>query len=215
MCALSLAIPAQQRQPQATPPSQAQRRDEPGTKFEKLLLRKGIVVIKEFYDIGSLKSAYGPNLKIVAAALSTPGDQIKLYALRFEITSSREYSSEQTGIIDFDELVSLQSALDQMIRMGSEMKISILPPALPRGSSLDTPFPEVGSTTPGRHIEVVFVTRGSVRAGFFESKSTLVGFVAANDYSSDGSVYLSFQQLDDLKALLEKARQKLAELGAK
>jgi hypothetical protein len=197
-----------------TPRSQAKpEKEEPGTKFEKLLLRKGTVLVKRFYDIGSIQGMYNGRMKLVAATVSASSDAGKVYALRFDKPTSGEYRNDQSGVIDFDEMVSLEAALEQMISLSGEIKTQVKGqlPLLP--SITDTP--QTSKPEPaGDHLEVVFSTRGGVHAGFFQSGTELVGFIAVNEYSPDATVYLPIDQLGYLKSLISKAKEKLTALGA-
>lgn len=194
-----------------TPRSQPKpEKEEPGTKFEKLLLRKGIVLVKQFYDIGSIQGMYNSRMKLVAATVMASSEIGKVYALRFDKPASGEYKNDQSGVIDFDEMVSLEAALERMISLSSEIKDQVKgqPPTMPSMSETMQAEPA------GNHLEVVFSTRGGVHAGFFQSGTQLVGFIAVNEYSSDSTVYLPIDQLGFLKSLISKAKEKLVSLGA-
>ena len=167
-------------------------KNEPATKFEKFVSRKGSVIIKDFYEIGTLEGDYLTRATLTAIVVSEPGKTDKVYALKFERPATSEYGIDQTGVIDFDELVSLQDALDYMAKTAAQLKTESRP-----------------------YTEVVFQTRGGLQAGFYQKVNEQKGFVQLNNYGKDNLVAFPVEKISAFRDLVSEARSKLASQGAK
>jgi hypothetical protein len=55
-----------------------QQRDEPATKFERFLLTKSAVRVREFYDFGALSGTLGRAKLVVARANARRGIAVSL-----------------------------------------------------------------------------------------------------------------------------------------
>lgn len=102
--------------PPATP-----RPDEPATKFERFLLQKGAVRVREFHPIGSMQSSSG-NAEFHVARAFTPGQADHVIALRVSLKEGGRVPRDRIGLLDFEEAGSLVSALPQMERLYSQFR---------------------------------------------------------------------------------------------
>lgn len=87
---------------------------EPSTKFEKFLLKKGSILVLEFYNIGNLPSATytDESVEFEVARAYTPGKNDFRVALRVTLHEHGGISS--SGLMDSDEVESLSRALPDM-----------------------------------------------------------------------------------------------------
>lgn len=103
----------------AQPPVTA--RDEPATKFERFMLSKGTVRVREYYEIGTLRGSLGSATFQVARAY-TPGQRDYLLALQIQVTEAGRLNRDRTGVLDADEVASLAAAIPQMTRMAETLR---------------------------------------------------------------------------------------------
>lgn len=118
---LVLSLSAVLSVPQAVAQPPAQARDEPATKFERFMLSKGTVRVREYYEIGTLRGSLGSAAFQVARAY-TPGQRDYLLALQIQVTESGRLNRERTGVLDADEVASLAAAIPQMTRMAETLR---------------------------------------------------------------------------------------------
>jgi len=159
--------------------------EAPATKFEAFSARKGTLLIKEFYDIGTLEGNYGTRAYVKAVVLYAP-DESKIAAVRFERPTTSKYGSDQVGVIDSEELTSMIDALGYMIKLAASMQ----------GKKVE-------------YTEVVFTTRGGVSVGFYQNGTEQNAHFRVNSYSSDAYVFGPMNLLSTLKNLLEQSVNKL------
>ena len=107
-------------QPQA--PAPQGQRDEPATKFDKFILSKGVVRVREFYDIGPLPGQGGSWAQLGVARAYTPGQTDYVLALRIEVGEGGRPNRSRIGVMDADEVASLAVALPQMRTMIETLK---------------------------------------------------------------------------------------------
>jgi hypothetical protein len=150
------------------------------------------VIVKDFYEIGTLEGEYYARAKLTAVVVSQPATPDKVFALKFERPATGQYEIDQTGVIDFDELVSLQDALDYMAKTANQLKSESRP-----------------------YTEVVFQTRGGLQAGFWQKVNEQKAFVQLNNYGKDNLVAFPVEKLSAFRELVTQARSKLASQGAK
>jgi hypothetical protein len=184
-------------QPQA--PAPQEQRDEPATKFERFILAKGMMRVRELYEIGTVAGRSGGSAKFWVARAYTPGRTDHVLALSIEVTEAGRLNRQRTGAMDADEVASLAAALPQMVRMVETLK-----------QKQQTPNTEVD------------FRGGSLRVGFFvPDKSPLSnlppGTVPDGALISAGEVapvqaFFDVKQLDQIAALVSKAATKIKEL---
>src|SRR4051812_36045462 len=87
--------------------------DEAGTKINRFLANKGVIIIKEMREIGSVKCEYGAKLQagtmILATAKSSTRVSQKSYGIKLESTNSQE--RESSALLDFDESEEFTNAI--------------------------------------------------------------------------------------------------------
>lgn len=181
---LSLLPPALSAQPQA--PASQESRDEPATKFDKFILSKGVVRVREFYEIGTM--AVDGIAKFEVARAYTPGRTDYALALRIDVQESGRPNRQRIGVMDADEVASLAAALPQMTKMIETLK---------QGQQ-------------AQNTEVDY-RGGSLRVGFFVTGARTRGFIQVGDVSP---VYAFFdvKELNQISKLVDQAAAKIKEL---
>lgn len=160
------------------------------TDYEAFAARKGVLLTKDFYQIGSMSGSYSASVKVVALASSTP-EGIRVYAVRLEMPPRGKNDETQIGVLDFDELESMVQSLDYMIALSGQMQNEAY-----------------------EYREVDFTTRAGVKVGFYQSGKAQSGYLYVNGYASNGHMFLAIPQLEELRILLQRAVEKLRSLGA-
>jgi hypothetical protein len=137
-------------------------RDEPATKFEKFSLAKGVIRVREFYEVGTIPGRYG-SAKFDVARSYTPGQRDFIYALRVEVKESGRLERERIGVLDAEEVASLAAALPQMAKMSDSLrgtKPAATTEAEFKGGSLKLGF--FVSARGGGSPDGVFITAGEI-----------------------------------------------------
>jgi hypothetical protein len=174
---------------------------EPATRIERFLSRKNVLVIKEARFIGAVPGLQGAEVRIEAMSLGTPGERERVYGVRLLRPATRKDAAEESGIIDFDELASLQEALEFMLRKASEAKA---PERSPEATT---------ATGPG--VEFAISTRGGVRASLVQTGRQFTGQLQVSRSSEDAGISFGIGALGRLRGLIAEARTLLAEMGAR
>lgn len=160
------------------------------TEYEAFAARKGILLIRDFYDIGSLSGSYAGKVRIVALVLSVPGGD-ETYAIRLEMPPVDKYNKTQIGVLDFDELESMVQSLDYMITLSERMR-----------------------NENHEYREVDFITKAGIKIGFYQADQKQGSYLYVNNYASNGHIFFPVSKLPELRALLQQALEKLKALGA-
>lgn len=168
-----------------TPGSAMGQPGEAATKYERFVLKKGTIVVREFYRLDSLGDGSRGGDWTVLRAYS-PGDQSAALALRIEAAEYGSSRTRRTGLLDADEVMSLRAALPRMHQMLQ---------ALPK----DAPYTEVE------------YRGGSVRVGWFGPERPSF-FVQLGHYSDD-VLFVQPDRFDQLNELVQKAATKIDELS--
>ncbi len=78
------------------------RLDEGGTKINRFLANKGVIIIKETREIGTIKCEYGAKLKaatmILATAKSSKKVSQKSFGIRLDSSDSKEREDSAPGL---------------------------------------------------------------------------------------------------------------------
>lgn len=168
----------------------ASTREEPPTDAAKFLAKRGHVVMKQFHEIGKFKCDYGTKLTfstlIFAIAQGTKGD--RTFGLKIE--HETKDGLEESCLIDFDELKELLLAIKHLFELA--------PRTLEELSD---------------YSEFEYVTRDALKVGFYQEPNGRQQ--AFFDVSPGGSMmFLSFDQLREVFALIKQGREYLIEKGA-
>lgn len=102
-----------------TPPSAS---DQPATKFERVLLSKGTMRVKEYYVLGAIAGRFGSRAQFEVARTFVPGTQDAVMALRVDVKEAGRLERSHIGALDRDEVSSLATAIPQMAKIAGSMK---------------------------------------------------------------------------------------------
>lgn len=93
----------------------ANQEQSPKTKIEKFSAKTGIVIIKRFEKIGSIRGDYGGSITVEAKEFINTLSNKKEYGITIEVKSSRD--RENTSYINYDEIKSLIKGIDYISKI--------------------------------------------------------------------------------------------------
>lgn len=195
-------------------------REEPATYLEKMLVRKDVLVIKEFFNIGIVPGQQGTEIRIEALSLAVAGETQKRYGLSFIRPAGRNVGSDRQGgrdyfcFVDFDELPAIQNALDYIIKTVNNNQASLDTESSVRSSTKPIE-PATNEDATGPFLEFSILTRSGMKIGMIQIGRQNTGFVQMNYQASDTSIVFGIGALSRLKNLIGQARTKLMTLGAR
>jgi hypothetical protein len=162
------------------------------TKFSTALSRRGAVVARESYEMGWLRGAAKVKLSAEVVAV---GSEPPVYAIVLDSLET-DQSPAQAGIIDFDELPVLIGALDGIAKATANLKSDSRP-----------------------LFELTYETRAGAMFGLSQAR-VMSGqeqqfVLRVNDRVGATVYHFPIDQMDVMRSLVTKAREKLILLGAK
>jgi hypothetical protein len=196
LTALVLAVVSLTAPPAVTAQAAQPAKDEPATKFERVLLTKGSLAIREYFGLGSVAGRYGGSAAFEVARTYSPGSTSYVMALRIQVKEGGRIERERIGALDREEVASLANAIPQMSKMADSLK------------QAQGPDQGDGST------EVVF-SGGSLRFTAFVGR--LKGDGLAIEAGTIGStrVFLELSDLARVGTLISQAVTKMQTLDQK
>lgn len=207
-----------ERAKRAADPSPNAVTGEPATKLEKFMARRNVLVVKEAHSIGTVPGQQGNEVKVEAVVVSAVGEVTKIYGLsliRFANRASgseRQNAKEAISFVDFDEIASLQNALEYVSKIAgeasAETNVGARPPA-PNDSRVDE------NTLANASTEFSLLTRGGLKAGMLQLGRQQTGFIQFNASAQDAAVFFGIGALGRFRNLVSQARTKLVSLGAR
>ncbi len=197
----------------------AASREEPATNLEKMLVRRDVLLIKEFFNIGIVPGQQGTEIRIEALAVGVANEPTRRFGLSFIRPAGRGVGADKSGnrdylcLVDFDELLALQNALDTIVKtVNSRQAADAESPSRP-STKPDESATSDDSTGPFQEFSIL--TRSGMKIGMIQIGRQHTGFVQMNYQASDSGILFGIGALSRLRNLLAQARVKLAGLGAK
>jgi hypothetical protein len=164
----------------ATFAQQPKIKDQETSNAEKFSERSGLLIQKEFINIGDIKKC---ELKVIHYTDLVSNQ--KTSALKFEYEYKSSYSSDtKAAVLDADEI----DGLIKSIKMIQEKT-----------------FP----STPANYMEVSFRSRSGFEAGCYSRKDSWAAYVKLEKFDSNSFVFIDKEDFIKLLMLLEQAKGKL------
>jgi hypothetical protein len=193
-------------------------KEEPATRLEKFMARKNVLIIKEAYSVGTVPGQQGYEVKVEAVVLAAAGEVSKVYGLsliRFAGRTGiadRANAREAIVFVDFDEIASLQSALEYLAKVANDTSAD--------GSAASRPPASNEARTDENSItnsstEFSLLTRGGLKTGMLQLGRQQTGFIQLDTASQDAPVFFGIGALSRFRNLVSQARTKLVALGAR
>jgi hypothetical protein len=164
--------------------------DSPGTKAGKFLARRGVLLLKEFREIGKMVDNYGAKMImktfIVSIAKSSTTKPDITYSVCLEQANDRQ---EASALMDYEEVEELDKALQYIGKLAVRL-----------------------SNEKRDYTEVICRTKDSVQFGFYQQKNgSQQAFINLNSRSH---FFVPIPAFEDFRELLGQASAHLASRGA-
>ena len=168
----------------------------PQTKLEELLESKGSIIVKDFYNLGSLDKkmlfARETQLEIEALVVTAYAGASKTYGIRVTCKPSASYDIERTSYLDFDECLALSAALSDLVDLAPKLGVE-----------------------QREYTEAIWTSRGGLVVGFFQQGQKQQGFWKVGGPIGGKSVFMDMKNFAILRDIANKGIEKLRALGAK
>jgi hypothetical protein len=159
----------------------APQEKQPNTAIETFMGRRGVLLIKEFYDLGRMSGTGGIRVQALIIREQS-GAARKTKGLRIEVTEAGRLERTNVSFVDLEELQGLSDGLAYMADLAKKW------------------VPTAGDP----YTEVEYISKGEFRIGFYKDKS---GFRAFCQSGVIGSVQASvdISGLLGMKTLVDQA----------
>jgi hypothetical protein len=162
----------------------------PATEAARFLAKRGLVVMKQFHEIGTFKCEYGTKLTFstLVFAIAQGGKGERTFGLRIEHENAD--GREESCLVDFDELKELLLAIKHLLGLAKQT-----------------------ATERSDYTEFEYRTKDYLKVGFFQD--TNGSQQAFFDVAPGGSMmFLGFDGLRTVFELIKSGREYLIEKGA-
>lgn len=164
--------------------------DEPQTEAARFLARRGVLMMKEFREIGTIRCEYGKKITIktlvITSAVMTKGNVS--HSIAFDLVNEDGIEVDN-AYLDFDETEEFISAFDFIATRAKQMSNEVRD-----------------------YTEVVYISKDGITFGYYQHEGHQQPFIRLHSYSD--TAFLSFQWLQSLKRALETAKSHLISRGA-
>lgn len=165
----------------------AAQEEKATTKLEAFLAKKGEIIIKEFYAVGSTQGIYGTITKITALIIYKPGlKQEATKGLRIEMKKTGRYEKEAKAFLDIEEVESLSKAIVYMMDLAGEW-----------------------TNTNREYTEVIFATTGDFNIGFYQKEAKQSAFFRAGRINEVTAFMPEVISLLNIKDIVDKGLELL------
>jgi hypothetical protein len=92
-----------------------QQAKSPTTKIGSFLAKKGRVVVKDFYTVGTVYGRYGTSVELSGLVIYEPGQEAqRIRGLKIQVKGGGRIESENSSFLDFDEAESFAKAISYL-----------------------------------------------------------------------------------------------------
>jgi len=160
------------------------------SKVKEFQSQRGVLLVKEFFDIGSVKGLYSASLDLSVVKLTQPNGSVTLKGLRVSSTKKNSYSTdEQLAFLDIDEIDALILALQYMSEVQSRL-----------GMEKTIPY-----------TEYLFKAKDSFEIGFLVNKGEYTAYTSIGSIGPI-SAFFKYSDLTSILGLVQAAKLKLETL---
>lgn len=160
----------------------AESKDQPPkTKLEAFQARTGLVIIRGFEKVGTLKGQYGTSVEVEAKEFADATTGKKEYGIAVEVKGTND--REHTSYIDYDEIESLLRGIDYIARIDK-------------------------SVTKLSNFQADYRTKGELEISTFNSGNEVMFAVEGGDVYS-ATAFFQMSELPHLRNTIATAKQRL------
>jgi hypothetical protein len=160
--------------------TKGQTKEQPSTALEASLGKHGQMIMKEFYDLGTVRDM--GSVQLQALIISAPSGAQKTKGLKIEVTEAGQYERDNSSFLDVDELDGLSQALAYMSDAAAKWDDQAHAP----------------------YTEVIYTSKSEIQIGFFKKGKDVNAFCKVGSIGS-ATAYLKMAQLQTLKEFVDKA----------
>lgn len=162
---------------------------EPTTKLEAFLAKKGELIVKEFYRLGGITGSYGAKVQLSALVIYEPGRETeRIRGLKIEVTEEGTYENSNSSFLDLEEIESLSKAIAYMVDLS-----------------------EKWNGVNKEYTEVVFSTKDDFQIGFFQQGTKTTAFSSSGYISKASCFFSSTGDLGSIKVMVDKGMTLLSQ----
>jgi hypothetical protein len=170
--------------------NEKRKADEPQTEAARFLARRGVLMMKEFREIGTIRCEFSKKIVIktmvITSAVMTKGNIS--HSISFDLIDEDGRESD-SALLDFDETEEFINAFDFIATRASQMRNEVRD-----------------------YTEVIYISKDGITFGYYQSEGVQQPFVRLR--SNGDTTFLSFQWLHAMKQALETAKAHLISRGA-
>jgi hypothetical protein len=165
---------------------------EPGTKLERFIAQRGILIARDFYELGEMPAKYSVSIKFTALVVYDPAQPIrKDKGIQVEISERQPYTTErhsEIAFLDLEEMESLSKGIAYMVQLAEEWK-----------------------ATGKQYSEVTFSTLGDFQIGFFQEGTIASAYCSVGLIGKINCFFSSMEDLNSVKRIVDKGKELLAQ----
>ncbi|HXG06030.1 MAG TPA: hypothetical protein VNI77_01730 [Nitrososphaera sp.] len=161
---------------------------EPATKIGAFLAKKGKVVVKDFYRLGTVKGKYGSSIEFSGLVIYEPGrESERVRGLKVEVNGGGRSERSNSSFLDFDEVESFSQAVTYLVKTTSSWK-----------------------TATREYTEVIFSTKDDFSFGFYQKGAEQTCF-SQSGYVGKVSCFFDTDDFSTIQQIVDKAKSLLAQ----
>lgn len=155
--------------------------EEPATKLEAFLAKKGKLIIKDVYELGEVAGSYGSKIEFDVLVIYEPGQESqRVRGVKIKVSGGGKYERSDTSFLDFEEVESLSRAIEYMVDLLSKWE------GVNKG-----------------YTEVIFSTKGDFQIGFFQQGTKRRTF-ASSGRIGKATCFFPLEGLSSIKSIVNR-----------
>lgn len=158
----------------------------PKTKLEQFSAKTGVVLIRGFQEIGTVKGLYSTSVTVEVKEFVNVSDGSKQYGITVKAQEKGRLDKDHTSFIDYDEIDSLVKGIEYIKNV--EPNVTQL-----------------------KDFQADYSTRGDLKVSTFSSDGKILSAVKSGIIGGV-AVYLKIEELEELKNLIAQAKIKIDEI---
>lgn len=160
-------------------------KSQPSTELEAFAAQTGAVIIRGYSELGKISALGTVEVDCREFINAQSGD--KSHGLAMKVIESGRYEKSDSSFIDYEEISSLLSGIDYIAK-------------------IDT------SVTQLKNFEATFTTRGDFAVTVYNNSKGKLGIAVSSGRIGKATAYLNFEQLSQLRTLIEEAKTRIEEI---
>ena len=165
--------------------AQILRKDEPRTQIEAFTRAVDAVVVLGLTRVGQVRADLGGTVSVSAMSLRNAATGKSTSGVTVEVIEGERAGRESNSFIDFDEIGAMLEGMESIIKATNDI-------------------------TAHEHFEAYYRTRGDLEIVVFDGANKAISASVASGIGAKSRVFLSIDQLVQLRAMIAEAA-KIAE----